>query len=202
MVARGRHGAAELAFHERIEPAGRLVQDEKVGPRRERGDDPDLLPVTLRVGPHLLRRIQLEVLDQLVAVRGVDVALHAAQQMQGLGSGERRPQRHLARDVREARVRGDRVAVRVETEDLRAPVGRSQQTEEQADRHGLPGTVRSEVTQRFADRDVEVERVQRLDVAEAFRQTFRANGCCHVTILHRRPTTTRLAPITPSGWWR
>ena len=47
--------------------------------RRERRDEADLLPVALRVGARLLRRVELEALEQLVAAAGVEVAAQPAE---------------------------------------------------------------------------------------------------------------------------
>ena len=49
--------------------------------RRERGDQGDLLAVALGVRPGLLRRVELEALEQLVAARRVEVAAQPAEQV-------------------------------------------------------------------------------------------------------------------------
>ena len=54
----------EDLLHERVEAGGGLVQDEQVGRGGERGDQGDLLPVALGVGPALLGRVELEPLEQ------------------------------------------------------------------------------------------------------------------------------------------
>ena len=95
------HAVAERLLHERVEPGGGLVEHEQVGARHQGGDEQYLLPVALGVGPDLLGRIEVEPLDQLVAVRGVDPALDPPQEMKCLGPGERRPQVGLAGDVGE-----------------------------------------------------------------------------------------------------
>jgi len=56
----------EGLLHEGIEPGGRLVEDEQVGPGHEGGDELELLAVALRVGPDLLGRVEVEAGDELV----------------------------------------------------------------------------------------------------------------------------------------
>jgi hypothetical protein len=53
----------ELRFHERVEPHRRLVEQEDVGPGHERGDERDLLPVALGVGPGLQARVKVEAFE-------------------------------------------------------------------------------------------------------------------------------------------
>ena len=67
---------AERLLHQRIQPAGRLVQHEQVRPGHERGNQDQLLAVALGVGADLLGRIEVEALDQLVPIGGIDAALH------------------------------------------------------------------------------------------------------------------------------
>ena len=79
---------AERLFHERVEPAGGLVEHEQVRTRHQGGDEQYLLLVALGVSPHFLGRVEIEAPDQLVAVRGVDPALDPPQEMNCLGPGE------------------------------------------------------------------------------------------------------------------
>ena len=60
----------EDLLHQRVEPGGRLVEDQQLGVGRERRDERDLLPVALGVGAALLGRVELEPLEQLVATAG------------------------------------------------------------------------------------------------------------------------------------
>ena len=66
---------AERLFHQRVQAAGGLVEQKQVRPGHERGDEQHLLAVALGVSPHLLGRVEIEPLDQLVAIGPVDVAL-------------------------------------------------------------------------------------------------------------------------------
>ena len=65
----------EGALHQRVEPVGRLVQDEEVGPVHERLDEADLLSVALRQGGD--RPVELE-LEALRERRRVTESAHAA----------------------------------------------------------------------------------------------------------------------------
>ena len=77
----------------------------------------------------------------------------------------------------------DGLALAVEAEDLAAPRRRLREPQQETDRRRLAGSIRAEVPDHLPRRDLEVEVVQRHDVAEALGQTFRAYG--HVT--HRGP---------------
>jgi hypothetical protein len=95
--------------------------------------------------------------------------------MQCLFAGQRGPEVHLAGHVSEAGVCGDRVAVHVEPEDLGASRVGSEQSQEEPDGDRLSRTVRSEVPERLADGDIQVERIERVDIAEVLGQTFDAD---------------------------
>jgi len=55
----------------------------------QRGEQDQLLTIPFGVGADLLRGIQIEASDQLVPVGDVHSALHSAEQVEGLGTGER-----------------------------------------------------------------------------------------------------------------
>ena len=71
-IARLPYARAEHLLHEWIEPGRRLVEQEQVGPGRERGDQQDLLPVAVAVRADLLVGRELEAVDELGAVCLVD----------------------------------------------------------------------------------------------------------------------------------
>jgi hypothetical protein len=93
-VARQQHRAAGLpglldrlaedGLHEWVEPGRGLVEQEQLDVGGQRGDQRDLLPVALGVGAPLLRRIQLEPLEQLLPALGVQTAPEPAEQVDGL----------------------------------------------------------------------------------------------------------------------
>jgi hypothetical protein len=115
------NGLAEGDLHQRVEPARRLVEDQQVGAARERGDELHLLPIALRERTDLLLRVQLEALDQHVAVGRVGPAADPREELERLGTRQPGPQVRLAGDVREVSMRLDRVAPRVDAEQLGAP---------------------------------------------------------------------------------
>ena len=79
----------EDLLHQRVQPRGGLVEDQQVGGRGERGDEGDLLAVALGVGTPLLRRVQLEPLEQVVATRRARVEVtHPQEQVDGLAAGQ------------------------------------------------------------------------------------------------------------------
>jgi len=160
------HGVLEGFLHQGIEAAGRLVEEQQVGPGHEGGDEDELLAVPLGVGPDLLRRVEPEPLEEDVAVGDVDMAVDPAEQVEGLGAGQGGPQTHVAGDEGHGAVGGDRIGLAVDPEDLRPAGRRPDQAEEQADGGGLAGAVGPEVPEHLAAGHLEVERRQRLRLTE------------------------------------
>ena len=118
-----RHAVVEDLLHQRVQPGRRLVEHQQVHVGGERRHQRDLLPVALRVRPALLGRVQVEPLQQLLAVTGAGVrTAHAQQHVDGLAAGQVRPQRHVAGHVREPAVDGHRVPPRVLAEHRRRTV--------------------------------------------------------------------------------
>ncbi len=126
----------------------------------------DLLTVALGVGASLLRRVQVELLDQVCSPLFVQPAPEPAEQVDDLTTAEVRPEVHVAGDVGEAAVQvhgvGPRVAV--EQPDL-AGIG-AQEAQEDPNGRGLAGTVRPDEPVDLAGIDGEVQAVEGTDVAE------------------------------------
>src|SRR5690606_18159492 len=93
-----------------------------------------------------------------------------------LASGEARPQADVAGHVREPPVQVDRVVPRVAAEEPRAARVGAQEAEQDADRRGLAGAVRSEEPGDLARADGEVEPVERLHVPERLAQVVHLDG--------------------------
>ena len=168
------HRLPEGHLHQRVEPARRLVEDQQVGPARERRDELHLLAVALRECPHLLVELEPEALDENVAVGDVGPAAQPREIGEGLGAGQARPEERLAGDVADPPVRGDRLAPGVDPEELGAAIARAVQAEQQADRRRLPRPVRAEVAVHLARRDGEIER---LEGERSTRSACRAPRC-------------------------
>ena len=157
--------AVEHLLHERVEAAGRLVEEVQLGRGREGGDERDLLPVALRVRAALLARIELERLAEPLLARAVvglvgRAAPQAAEQVDRLAAGEVRPDRDVARHVRDATVQCGGLGPRVAAEERRLASRRTGQPQQDAERGGLPGAVRSEEAVDLAGVDREVESVE------------------------------------------
>ena len=93
---------------------------QQVGAAGERRDELHLLAVALRQRAHLLGGVELEALDQRVAVGDVGAAAHAGEELERLGAGQRRPQVRLAGHVGDAAVGGHGIAPGIDAEELRA----------------------------------------------------------------------------------
>jgi hypothetical protein len=153
------HRFAKDPFHQRVEAARRLVENQKVGAGCRRCDELDLLAVSLRERTHLLRRVELEALDELFAVGAVRRPVQVAQIGERLGAGEARPERRLAGDVGDAPVGRDRVAPQVPVEEFGTSCRRTMQAEQQSNRRRLARAVRPEVPLDLTGLDGEVERI-------------------------------------------
>ena len=119
-----RDARAEHLLHERVEPGRRLVEQQEIGPARERGDQQDLLPVAVAVRADLLVGRRARTGRRARRGRRRRPSRGRAEEPQRLGAGERRPEVRLARHVREPAV--DRRARRATRRDRRsAPRPRS-----------------------------------------------------------------------------
>jgi hypothetical protein len=161
----------EDGLHQRIEPGGRLVQDQQLHVGGQSRDDGDLLPVALRVGARLLGRVEVEALDHLVTLGAVQVTPEAGEHIDGLTPGEVGPQLHVARYVCQPPVQGHRVGPGVTTQHPCLSRVGTQQPEQHPDRSRLPGAVGSEEAVDLAGSDLEVEPVERPCRAETLDQT-------------------------------
>ncbi len=94
----------EHLLHQGVEAGGRLVEEQEGDVGGEGGDEGDLLAVALGVRAALLGRVELERLEQLVALAPVDPAPEPSEQVDDLTAGEVGPQDDIARDVGELAV--------------------------------------------------------------------------------------------------
>jgi hypothetical protein len=123
----------EGGFHQRVQPGGRLVHDDKVHIRRQRGHDRDLLPVALGVCASLLPGIEVEAFDQFLAAALIEPAPQPPQKVDHLTAGKIGPEVDVAGDVGEPPVQGRRVLPWVTAEQADVALVCVEQTEEHAD---------------------------------------------------------------------
>ncbi len=100
------HALAEDHLHQRVQAAGRLIEQQQIGAGGEGGDQLHLLAVALRQRADLLARVELEALDQRIAIGDVDAAVQPREELERLRARQRRPQERLAGDVGDAAMRG------------------------------------------------------------------------------------------------
>ena len=161
---------AERGLHQRVEPGGRLVEQQQLHIGGERGDERDLLPVPLGVGARPDRRVELEPFDQAGPALLVKPAAEPAEQVDHLAAGEVRPEAHVAGYVREPAVQLGGLRPGVAAEQRHRPAVGAQQPEQDADRGGLARPVRAEEPVHLALRDVQVEPVKRHGLAVGLAQ--------------------------------
>lgn len=135
--------ALEDPLHQRVEPGGRLVEDEQIDIGGEGGNKGDLLAVALGVRPPLPGGVEFEPLQQLGPARGVEPSAQPPEEVDDLTAGEIAPQGHIAGDIGDPAVQCDGVLPGVPAQQPgRAAVG-AQQAEQDADRRGLAGRRRA-----------------------------------------------------------
>jgi hypothetical protein len=132
----------EFELNEGVQAGCRFVQDEELGSDHEGSDQADLLLVAARQALDALARVELEPLDELVAICGVDAALEIAQVGQQLLARQLAVERQLAGDVADSPVDCQAVLVHVEPEHLSRAARRPNEIEQQADRRRLARAVR------------------------------------------------------------
>ena len=140
----------EGLLDERVQTRGRLVEDQQVRSVLERDDQPDLLLVALRVLLEPPARIEVEPLDQLGDVPGVDAAAQVREVLDRVGAGQPVVQVELAGQVADAAVDRDRVDGRLDAEDLGPPGGRADEVEQDPHRRRLARSVRAQEAEDLA----------------------------------------------------
>ena len=169
------HRLAKRHLHQRIEAAGRLIENQQLGAARERGNQLHLLTVAMRKGPHLLVGVELKTLDEHVPVRPISASADAGKELQRLGARERRPQIGLRRHIGNTVVRNHRVAPSVDTKQLRPTAARTMQPEQEPDRRRLARAVRTQIAVHLTRLNPQIERVKSERLAVALRQPRRPN---------------------------
>ena len=179
-VSLGSHVVLEPRFHEGIETASRLVEQQELDFRGERCDQHDLLSIALRIAPSLARGIELELLDECVASSGIKSSAQPAEQVDDLASAQLRPEIDVTGDIRETSMQGGRVAPRIAAEENDVATIRSQQAERHAQRCRLPGSIRSEEAVDLALRHREVKGVKGQRAAEPLGNRAHAQDARHI----------------------
>ena len=99
LVARLRHHRFEDLLVERIEAAGRLVEDQHARAVHEGLDQHHLALVSGRVLAELAAQVEVETLDELLEIGAVDPPAQVGEVLEDLTTGEARIQGWLAGDV-------------------------------------------------------------------------------------------------------
>ena len=176
----------ELAPRERVEARQRLVEDEDrgVGPERQRQHHLRLLPAGQR--PGVLVERDVELVEPALGERSVEAAAQHAGELDVVRDREPAVQRRPLRDVAEPIERRRPIPERVDAEDGHGAGARALEPDPGLHQGGLAGPVRTDERGDAADRDVEVDPVERPDAA-AIALGDRASG-------ESRPATPAAGP--------
>ena len=115
------HALAKARIHERVQPGGRLVEQQQRHITGQGGNQGNLLAVALGVGPGLLRRVELEQIHVALSPLRIQPPAQAAEQVDHLPPGQLRPQVHLARHLGQVFVQLDGVSPRITTQQRHVP---------------------------------------------------------------------------------
>src|SRR5256885_16245130 len=155
LVPRLHDHAVELLLVQRIEAAGRLIEDEDARPVHESLDEDDFPLVARRVLAKLPAGVEVEPLDELLHVRLVDAAAEVGEIFEQLPTGEVGVERRLARHIADQPLDVERPIPAVETGDpSRARIG-PQERHEDANGGRLARAVRAEKSEHLALSDLE-----------------------------------------------
>jgi hypothetical protein len=176
---------AEGGFHQRVQAAGGLVEQEELGVAGQRGDQGDLLPVALGVGAGLLGRVELEAVGQGLPALGVQAAAQPAEQVDDLAAGQARPQGDVAGDVGQPFVQVDGVAPGVTAQQRGLAPVLAQQAEQDPDGGGLARAVRAEEGVHLTRTDLQVQAVQGRGPAERLAQVPDLDRVRHDLSVHK-----------------
>src|SRR5207302_11075846 len=157
LVARLTDHRVELLLVERVEAAGRFVEDQQRGLVQEGEDQEQLLLVAAAVVPKALGEVQLQPLAESLDPGLVDAAAHRAQVGHDLAAAEPAEVGVLAGDVAKLPLDLNRLPPAVEPEDLRRPPVRMDEPHQQADGRRLAGAVGPEIAENLALRHLQVE---------------------------------------------
>ncbi len=171
----GDHGQ-ELVLHQRIEPAGRLVEDQEVGPWRERQEQGDLSSVARREVAGGPIEIDLQALGDRVHARHVQAPSEPADRCDELARGHPFGKSQLARDVTDSTSHADPVTAWIPPEYLDRSARRPDEVEQAADGRALAGAVRPDEAKDLAPPNLQVDAADCLDEAEVLDQAGQADG--------------------------
>ena len=161
----------------RVEARRRLVQEKNGRAVHQRRGNVEATAHPTRVGLHgtICGIRKVEPFEQLVRARAIPLFRHVcelAHQAQVFPPGEIRVDRRELPCQADAIPHSGRLFDDVFAEDDRSPLIGTQDRGEDPDRRGLACAVRAEQPEDLAAFDLEIDALQRFDVAETFLQTF------------------------------
>src|ERR1700694_5942554 len=92
--------------------------------------------------------------------------MQSSEEMQRLCARQRGPEARLAWHIRHPPMCFHRITLTVDAEDRRTPAGRTDQSEQEPDRRRLSRTVRTQIADGLTFSDLQVQRGQRIRLAE------------------------------------
>src|SRR5829696_2440198 len=169
----------ELLPHQRVQAAGRLVQDQE---RRlvEHGlHETDLLLVPPREPPHRTVQIRAEPLHELVGVTEVTHPTQPGEEPQELLAGQPVFEGELAGQVAHPGPYPYALAAGIEAEDPGLPARRAEEVEQRPDRGRLPRPVGPQKAEDLALLDGEVHALDAPGLAVVLGEVLGANDLAH-----------------------
>jgi hypothetical protein len=169
-VGRHEHGLAalarlpdhhqELLLHQRVQAAGRLVQDQQLRCVHERLHQADLLPVALREAADPGAQLQVEPAGQLLDAAGGDATTEVAQVGERLADRLAPVDGELAGQVADTAPQRGAARPRPGAQHPDLAAAGPDQVQQQPDGGGLAGAVGAEVAEHLARPDLQVQTVE------------------------------------------
>ena len=202
VIARLPDHRVELLLVQRVEAAGRLVQNENSWPVHEGLDEHDLALVARRVLAELAARVEVKAIDELLEVGMVDAASKVREVLEDLAAGQVGVERRLARHVADEPFDVDRSLPAVEACDARAARVRAQQRHEDADGRRLAGAVGPQEAEHLALADLQREVDDASLAAIAFGQALDLDHCFRhlVCLLRLQRSMIPLLSRSQNSW--
>ena len=149
-------------FHQRVQPAGGLIQHQQRRPGREGADQSHLLPIAGGIRPRSPVQVQLETLNQLGLILLVANRAEVRHQLQGLPTGQIGPQRHVGGHIRHMLMRRSHICDGVAGQPGGAR-GRPEHPQQQAHGGRLPRPIRTKKAEDLPRIEEQIEILQRPD---------------------------------------
>jgi len=167
-------------LRERVEPGGRLIENQHRGPRHQRKKKAELLSVTLGVRPCVAREVELQPVRKQVNVGRVYWASsNAGEEGDHLGAAQPGIEAEVSGQIAYERTSITRPPLAVDTQNAGPARRRADEVKQQPNRGGLTGAVRTKKAEDFALFHLQGESIECPERTEVLSQPLGQNCWLH-----------------------